>query len=80
MVEREERIRSKAQALWEADGRPQGRTRSYWDLAAQLVDEEDQAAAREAVDPGQAASTRADVSATNDPVGVTLNALRPDKR
>lgn len=71
---REERIRAKAHALWEADGRPQGRDRAHWEQAAKLVDEEDRKAAQVAVDPQQ--SKPNEPSATNEPVGVTLAAMK----
>jgi hypothetical protein len=48
---REERIRAKAHALWEADGKPTGRDREHWEQAAKLVEEEEQKAAKAEVDP-----------------------------
>jgi len=72
---REERIRAKAHELWEADGRPEGRERAHWEQAAKLVEEEEQQAAKAAVDP-EAAKRDGDASPTNDPVGVTLAAMK----
>lgn len=34
---RNEQIRRRAYHLWEADGRPEGRSDEYWDKAAELV-------------------------------------------
>jgi hypothetical protein len=70
---REERIRAKAHDLWEADGRPEGRDREHWEQAAKLVEEEERQAAKDAADPQ---SKPNQPNATNDPVGVTLNALK----
>jgi hypothetical protein len=64
---REERIKAKAHALWEADGKPDGRDREHWEQAARLVEEEERAAARE----GEGNSTDG-----NDPVGITLAAMK----
>lgn len=36
--EREDRIRQCAYYLWEADGRPHGRDREYWQRAEALID------------------------------------------
>ena len=65
---REERIKAKAHALWEADGKPKGRDREHWVQAAQLLEEEERAAARAENDP--------DAASTNDPIGVTLAAMK----
>jgi hypothetical protein len=46
----EERIRDRAYALWEQEGRPQGREREHWEQAA-----------REVQDGGAAASSATDV-------------------
>ena len=70
---REERIRAKAHDLWEADGRPEGRDREHWEQAAKLVEEEERQAAKDAADPQ---SKPGQPSATNDPVGVTLSAMK----
>ncbi len=43
--ERQDRIRQCAYYLWEADGRPHGRDREYWQRAEALIGIEDQAAA-----------------------------------
>jgi hypothetical protein len=66
---REERIRAKAHELWEADGRPEGRDREHWEQAAKLVAEEERHAAKAEADPAAAPST-------DDPVGITLAALK----
>jgi hypothetical protein len=72
---REQRIRAKAHALWEADGRPQGRDREHWEQAAKLVEEEERQAARTEADP-VAAKDAGKSSPTNDPIGVTLGAMK----
>ena len=71
---REDRIRAKAHALWEADGKPDGKERTHWEQAAKLVDEEERAAARRASDP-DAASPR-DPAASDGPIGVTIAAMK----
>jgi hypothetical protein len=68
---REERIRTKAHALWEADGRPEGRDREHWEQAARLVAEEEQREAKAETDPAAK-----DAGPTNDPLGLTLGAMR----
>ncbi len=42
---REERIRAKAHALWEKEGRPDGQDGRHWDEAQKLIDEADSVAA-----------------------------------
>ena len=71
---REERIRAKAHELWEADGKPEGRDREHWEQAAKLVEEEERKAAKAEADP-EAAKKPGD-SPTNDPIGVTLAAMK----
>ena len=41
--EREQRIRERAYHLWEADGRPDGAEKEYWERARELVGMEDSA-------------------------------------
>ena len=65
MESREERIRMKAHELWESDGRPEGQDRHHWEQAAKLIDEEDRLAAEHGGE-----------SPTNDPIGVTLGAMK----
>ena len=77
MDTREDRIRAKAHDLWEADGKPHGRDREHWVEAARLIDEEDQAAAKETVQGGKDTGA---ASPTNDPVGVTLGAMKRQGR
>ncbi len=72
---REERIRAKAHDLWEADGKPEGRDRDHWEQAAKLVEEEERQAARAKSDP-EAAKREGESSPTNDPIGVTLAAMK----
>jgi hypothetical protein len=43
--EREARIRERAYHLWEADGRPHGRSTEYWERARELVGMEESAGA-----------------------------------
>lgn len=71
---REERIRAKAHELWVADGRPEGRDRDHWEQAAKLVEEEERQEARAKSDPESRAA--GDSSASNDPIGVTLAAMK----
>jgi hypothetical protein len=39
--DRETRIRDRAQAIWEEEGRPEGRDREHWERAAAEVDAEE---------------------------------------
>jgi len=39
--DRETRIRDRAQAIWEEEGRPEGRDREHWERAAAEVDGEE---------------------------------------
>lgn len=39
--EREERIRRKAHEIWEREGRPDGRSAEHWDMASELVAQEE---------------------------------------
>jgi hypothetical protein len=39
--EREARIRDRAYRLWEADGRPHGREKEFWERAEELIGMED---------------------------------------
>ena len=41
--DRETRIRDRAQAIWEEEGRPEGRDREHWERAAAEVDAEERA-------------------------------------
>ena len=36
--DREERIRERARAIWEEEGRPEGKDREHWERAAAEVD------------------------------------------
>jgi hypothetical protein len=72
---REERIRAKAHALWEADGKPEGRDREHWEQAAKLVDEEERQAARANSHP-EAAERAGKPADSSDPIGVTLAAMK----
>jgi hypothetical protein len=57
--EREEKIKSRAYAIWEREGRPHGRDRAHWAQAAREVDSENPAPAD--------ASQGIKVTAYNDP-------------
>jgi hypothetical protein len=72
---REERIKAKAHALWEAEGKPEGRDREHWEQAARLVDEEERRKAQEAADP-EAATRDGKPADSNDPIGITLAAMK----
>lgn len=37
----ETRIRERAYALWDQDGRPEGRAEEYWEKARRLIEAED---------------------------------------
>jgi hypothetical protein len=67
---RGEQINARAKELWEADGKPEGRDRAYWDQAAKLIAEEERAAAKT-----QNAPTARGAQETDDPIGVTLAAM-----
>jgi hypothetical protein len=72
---REERIKAKAHALWEADGKPEGRDREHWEQAAKLVDEEERAAARARSHP-EAAEREGKPTDSSDPIGITIAAMK----
>jgi hypothetical protein len=36
----DERIRARAYALWQAEGRPEGRAEEYWHRAQELIEDE----------------------------------------
>jgi len=38
---REERIRQRAHEIWEREGRPEGREQAHWDMASELVAQEE---------------------------------------
>lgn len=42
--DREARIRDRAHAIWEEEGRPEGRDREHWERAAAEVEAEERAA------------------------------------
>jgi hypothetical protein len=75
MDTREDRIRAKAHDLWEADGRPEGKDRQHWEQAAKLIAEQEREAAKAEVDPDQTQDPLKR-SATGDPIGVTLGAMK----
>ena len=50
-ADRQERIRHRAYALWEREGRPEGRAAEHWQIAAQEIEEEDRQADRAAAAP-----------------------------
>lgn len=37
----EERIRERAHRIWEEEGRPEGRAQAHWDMASELVAQQD---------------------------------------
>lgn len=80
MNTREDRIEARAVELSQADGQPGSSDRKYWTQAATLIDEEDTRLAKAAVqDPARATDPSADTRPawpTNDPVGVTISAVR----
>ena len=41
-AELDDRIRARAYALWEAEGRPEGRSEEYWHRAQELIQDEGQ--------------------------------------
>jgi hypothetical protein len=49
MEDREKRIRERAHALWEQDGRPEGLADQHWERAASDLDREDAAIQREEI-------------------------------
>jgi hypothetical protein len=72
---REERIRARAHALWEADGKPEGRDREHWEQAAKLVDEEERETARANAHP-EPSAREGKPTDSSDPIGVTLAAMK----
>lgn len=47
MTDREDRIRARAYALWEASGKPSGSEMDHWSQAEREIDAEEGAAARQ---------------------------------
>ena len=41
MNDREQRIRERAHRIWIEEGRPEGRDRAHWDMATELVAQEE---------------------------------------
>lgn len=48
--DREARIRERAHAIWERDGRPEGLANQHWERAASDLDREDAAIQREGIE------------------------------
>jgi hypothetical protein len=44
---REQRIREEAYLLWNADGRPEGKSDEYWHRAEKVIDDQDKLAEQE---------------------------------
>ena len=49
--ELEQRIRERAYALWEADGRPEGKADEYWERAREMIAAEEASGAVSMSDP-----------------------------
>jgi len=77
MHTREDRIRARAHWLWEEEGRPERPEHEYRERAAGLIDEEDRQSARSNAEPlnARAPDMIADQHG-NDPISVTLSAMR----
>lgn len=59
MASNEERIRELAYQLWEADGKPEGKATSYWQIAAGTIEEANrtgQRSSKKSVDPSEKTS------------------------
>ena len=57
--EREQRIRQRAHAIWEAEGHPHGSDRSHWDQAVREIDAEEAAQKKPARAAGKASAKAA---------------------
>lgn len=59
--DRQHRIRQRAHAIWESQGRPHGHDRDHWDQATREIDAEDKQPARAAAaaNPKAAAKPKA---------------------
>lgn len=57
-MEREQRIRERAHAIWEREGRPDGREREHWEQAAAEIDAESGSGATAGEAGGSAATER----------------------
>lgn len=51
--DRTQKIRQKAHDIWEREGRPEGRERDHWDMASELVAQEENAAATRRPNPAK---------------------------
>lgn len=54
--DRDTQVRERAYLLWEREGRPAGRADSHWHMAAREIDEADQPAMPDPVEPTPAAA------------------------
>lgn len=74
-VDRDERIRALAHAIWLEEGRPEGRAEQHWEMARRRVEAEERNAASLSPDPGGGARADADRAgrdhATGDQIGNT---------
>ena len=70
-MDREHRVRERAYAIWEADGRPSGRDEDHWDRASREVDQELSPALADDPRPDDAAAqlpvAEAEVAPASDP-------------
>lgn len=72
--DREAMIRERAQAIWEAEGRPEGQAEEHWRLAAAAVDAELAAAAPAGP---QTAPAETASSGTAEPRAATATTVKP---
>jgi hypothetical protein len=76
MESREDRIRIAMHRLAEQDDRAGEDQRKYWDQATAIIEEEDRRAAQATVDPNVRRTAGDDETPVNEPIGVTLTAMR----
>ena len=55
--EREQRVRERAYAMWENDGKPHGRDVEYWERAREMIGKEDSASGEVSKKPRKNAET-----------------------
>ncbi|WP_353860736.1 DUF2934 domain-containing protein [Azospirillum formosense] len=59
----EHRIRHRAYAIWEQEGRPEGRRAEHWERACRELQEEDERAKEKGAEPRDLAQASADTGA-----------------
>lgn len=75
----EEKIRQRAQEIWEQEGRPDGRAEEHWRQAAEelMREDEDGQGSQQKQDGGQGSQSPSGLSSTLQPGGTTPSGSQP---